>query len=155
MGIRKEGTTKNSATKKDLQDFKEEIIHRFHIISEGLIDQIKLLAEGHAGIIDKLKTVDERLDRVEKGNEVLADGQLGIIQRLDRVETRLDRVETRLDGVETRLDHMEKENERQHLETRALVKLSFSELDKRLSNLESQVREIQEWKKQVEARLPI
>ena len=141
MGIRKEGTTKESAIKQDLQNFKEEIIHQFHVISEGLIDQIKLLAEGHAGIIDRLKIVDERLDRVEKGNEVLAGGHLGIIQRLDRVETRLD--------------HMEKENERQHLETRALVKLSFSELDKRLSNLESQVREIQEWKKQVEARLPI
>ena len=141
MGIRKEGATKDSAIKKDLQNFKEEIIHQFHVISEGLIDQIKLLAEGHAGIIDRLKIVDEQLDRVEKGNELLAGGHLGIIQRLDRVETRLD--------------HMEKENERQHLETRALVKLSFSELDKRLSNLESQVREIQEWKKQVEARLPI
>ncbi|NWG04642.1 MAG: hypothetical protein HXY44_17455 [Syntrophaceae bacterium] len=113
MGIRKEDTKKDSATKKDLQNFQEEIIHQFHLISEGLIDQIKLLAEGHTGIIQKL------------------------------------------DRVETRLDQMEKENERQHLETRALVKLSFSELDKRLSNLESQVREIQEWKKQVEARLPI
>jgi len=113
MGIRKEDTKKDSATKKDLQNFKEEIIHQFHLISEGLIDQIKLLAEGHTGIIQKL------------------------------------------DRVETRLDQMEKENERQHLETRALVKLSFSELDKRLSNLESQVREIQEWKKQVEARLPV
>ena len=113
MGIRKEGVTRDSAIKKDLQNFKEEIIHQFHLISEGLIDQIKPLAEGHSGII----------------------------QRLDRIETRLD--------------HLEKENERQHLETRALVKLSFSELDKRLSNLESQVREIQEWKKQVEARLPI
>jgi chromosome segregation ATPase len=127
MGIRKEGTTKDKAIKRDLQDFKEEMIHRFHVISEGLIDQIKLLAEGHAGII----------------------------QRLDRVDTRLEGVEMRLDKVETRLDHLEKENERQHSETRALVKLSFSELDKRLSNLESQVREIQEWKKQVEARLPI
>jgi len=113
-----------NATKKDLEDFKNEILHQFHIISEGLIDQIKLLAEGHSGII----------------------------QRLDRVETRLDRVETRLDGVETRLDYMAKENERQHEETRALVKLSFSELDKRISSLESQVKELQEWRKDVESR---
>ena len=141
MGIRKEGVTKDSVIKRDLKNFKEEIIHQFHVISEGLIDQIKLLAEGHSGIIQRLDRVDTRLEGVET--------------RLDRVETRLDGVETRLDRVETRLDHMEKENERQHLETRALVKLSFSELDKRLSNLESQVREIQEWKKQVEARLPI
>jgi predicted phage-related endonuclease len=120
-----ENTNKGGATKKDLKEFKEEIIHQFHIISEGLIDQIKLLAEGHAGII----------------------------QQLGGVKTRLDGVETRLDGVETRLDHMVKENERQHAETRALLKISFSQLDRRLSDLESQVKELQEWRKEVEARL--
>jgi len=101
---------KDSLTKKDLEDFKTEMIHQFHMISEGLIDQIKLLAEGHSGII----------------------------QRLDRVDSRLDQ--------------MGRENERQHLETRALVKLSFSELDKRLSTVESQLKELQEWRKQVETR---
>jgi hypothetical protein len=45
-----------------LNKFKEEIIHQFHLIFEGLIDHIELLAEGHSGIID-------RLDQMEKGNE--------------------------------------------------------------------------------------
>ena len=97
---------KDSVTKKDLQTFKDEIIQQFHVISEGLIDQIKLLAEGHSGIIRKL-------------------------------------------------DQMEKENERQHLETRSLVKLSFSELDKRISDLESQMKEVKEWKKQVQERFQV
>jgi len=95
---------KEVVTKKDMNKFKEEIVHEFHVISEALIDQIKLLAEGHSGIIE-------------------------------------------------RLDRMEKENERQHLETRALVKISFSELDRRVSDLESQVKDLQEWKKQVQPRL--
>jgi hypothetical protein len=69
-------TRKESVTKKDLRAFKDEIIQQFHIIYEGLIDQIKLLAEGDSGIIRKL-------------------------------------------------DQMEKENERQQLETRSLIKLSF------------------------------
>ena len=99
-------TRKDSAIKKDLQAFKDEIIQQFHIISEGLIDQIKLLAEGHSGII----------------------------QRLDR---------------------MEEENKREHLETRALIKISFSQLDKRISELESQMKEVQEWKKQVQARFQV
>src|SRR4030043_1824410 len=111
--ISPKNTNKGGATKKDLKEFKEEIIHQFHIISEGLIDQIKLLAEGHSGII-------ERLDRVE-----------------------------------TRLDKMEEENKREHLETRALIKISFSQLDKRISDLESQMKEVQEWKKQVQARLQV
>lgn len=79
------------------------VIHQFHVLSEGLMDHIKLLAEGHVGIVE-------------------------------------------------RLDRMEKENERQHLETRSLIKLSFSELDRRLTDLESQVKDLQEWRKQVEAR---
>jgi hypothetical protein len=73
-----------AVTKKDLRDlqkdlklFKEEIVHEFHVASEGLGDQIKLVAEGHAGLFK-------------------------------------------------RLDRLEKENERQHLETRSLIKLSFS-----------------------------
>jgi hypothetical protein len=56
------GTRKEVPIKEDLKKFKEEIVHEFHVISEGLIDQIKLLAEGHSGII-------ERLDRMEKENE--------------------------------------------------------------------------------------
>jgi hypothetical protein len=71
--------------------------------------------------------------------KLLSEGHVGISDRLGRVEERLERVE--------------RENERQHLETRALVKLSFSELDRRLTNLESQVKDLQDWRKQVEARL--
>ena len=100
------GTKGNGITKKDLQSFKDEIIHQFHIISEGLIDQIKLLAEGNSGII----------------------------QRLDRIEI---------------------ENKEEHSETRALMKISFSQLDKRISDLESQMREVQEWKKQVRTRFQV
>jgi hypothetical protein len=100
------GTKGDGITKKDLQSFKDEIIHQFHIISEGLIDQIKLLAEGNSGII----------------------------QRLDRVE---------------------EENKHEHLETRALIKISFSQLDRRISDLESQMKEVQEWKKQVQGRIQV
>jgi hypothetical protein len=106
------GASKQVVTKEDVKKFKEEIIHQFHLISEGLIDQIKLLAEGHGGIIDRLSRMD------------------------------------------VRLEHIERENERQHIETRALVKISFSELDRRVSDLESQVKDLQEWKKQVQSRPP-
>ncbi|OGP96350.1 MAG: hypothetical protein A2157_14890 [Deltaproteobacteria bacterium RBG_16_47_11] len=110
MSARDEFVTKDDL-EKSLGKFKEEIIHEFHIVTEGLMDHIKLLAEGHSGVVQ------------------------------------------RLDHMETRFDHMEAENERQHIETRALIKLSFSELDKRLSSLELQVKELQEWRKQVQDRL--
>ncbi len=126
MGAREEFVTKDDL-EKSLGKFKEEIIHEFHVVSEGMMDHIKLLAEGHSGVV----------------------------QKLDRVETRLEGVENGLEKVEIRLDHMEAENERQHMETRSLIKLSFSELDNRLSSLELQVKELQEWRKQVQDRLQI
>ena len=78
-----------AATKEDLKFFKEEIVHEFHVVSEGLGDQIKLVAEGHSGLVK-------------------------------------------------RIDRLEKENERQHLETRSLIKFPFLVL--------------QEWRKEVESR---
>ncbi len=39
--------------KADLKDFKEEIIHRFHIISEDHLTQIKQLAEGITNLYEK------------------------------------------------------------------------------------------------------
>ena len=84
-----------------------------------------------ARVIDQFHIISEGLmDQIN----LLAEGHTGIVGRLDR---------------------MEKENERQHLETRALFKLSFSELDRRLTDLELQVKDLQEWKKQVESRLRI
>ena len=37
-------TRKGSATKVDLQNVKEEIVHQFHVISEGVVDQVKQVA---------------------------------------------------------------------------------------------------------------
>ncbi|OGP66434.1 MAG: hypothetical protein A2170_07860 [Deltaproteobacteria bacterium RBG_13_53_10] len=80
-------------------------------------------------IVDRFHVVSEGLiDQIK----LLAEGHTGIIDRLGQ---------------------MEKENEREHLETRAVVKLSFAELDKRLCDLELQMKELQEWRKQVETRI--
>jgi acetyl-CoA carboxylase carboxyltransferase component len=82
-------------------------------------------------VIDQFHIISEGLiDQIK----LLAEGHAGIIDRLNR---------------------MEKENERQHQETRSIVKLSFTELDRRLTDLETQMKEIREWKKQVEGRLQI
>jgi len=121
---------KDHLTKKDLKSFKEEIVHQFHLISEGLIDQIKLLAERHSGII-------QRLEHIDKENKLLAEGYTGIIERLDHIEKENKLLTEGQLGIIQRIDRMEKENERQHLETRALVKISFSEVDKRVCDLES------------------
>ena len=41
--------------KEDLKSFKEEIIHEMHVISENVIDQVKLVAEGVSNVNEKLE----------------------------------------------------------------------------------------------------
>jgi hypothetical protein len=55
-------TREQAVTKEVLKLFKEEIVHEFHVVSEGLSDQIKLVAEGHSGLVKKI-------DKLEKENE--------------------------------------------------------------------------------------
>lgn len=108
--------------------FEKRQDEKFHAL-EGRMDlEMKGIGER---VVDQFHVISEGLiDQIK----LLAEGHAGIIQRLDR---------------------MERENERQHLETRALVKLSFSELDRRLTDLESQVKDLQDWRKQVEVKLRI
>ena|SRR3989337_2185904 len=91
---------------------------------------------------DKLKGLEER---VVNQFHIISEGLIDQIKLLAEGHA----------GVLTRFDQMEKENERQHLETRALIKLSFAELDRRLSDLETQMKEMQEWKKQVSSKFRI
>ena len=91
---------------------------------------------------EKMKTFEKR---VVDQFHIISEGLIDQIKLLAKGHERI---------IE-RLQLMQKENERQHQETRSLVKLSFTELDQRLTNLETQMKEMQEWKKQVEGRLQI
>lgn len=118
--------------KKDLEQiftgFEKRQDEKFKAF-EGRMDLKLKDLEG--GVVNQFHIISEGLmDHIK----LLAEGHVGIVERLDRIE---------------------RENERQHLETRALIKLSFSELDRRLSDLELQVKELQEWRKQIEGRLRI
>jgi hypothetical protein len=118
--------------KKDLEQiftgFEKRQDEKFKAF-EGRMDLKLKDLEG--GVVNQFHIISEGLmDHIK----LLAEGHVGIVERLDRIE---------------------RESERQHLETRALIKLSFSELDRRLSDLESQVKELQEWRKQIEGRLRI
>jgi len=59
---------------KRLGDFKEEIIHQFHIISEDMIGKVQQVGEGVVNLDQKLDLRLDGLDRTidEKNQDVLA-----------------------------------------------------------------------------------
>jgi hypothetical protein len=130
-------------TKRDLEQTFAGFEKRQDKKSKGLEERVD----------SKFKGLEERVDSKLKGLEERVIHQFHIIS-----EGLVDQIKLLAEGhagIIERLTLMEKENERQHLETRSLVKLSFAELDRRLTDLESQMKEMQEWKKQVQGRLQI
>jgi hypothetical protein len=73
----------NNVTKEDLKTFKEEIVHQFHVISEDVISQVKLVAEGVGNVNEKLDRTRQELksEIQETRREVLVQG--GQVLNLD------------------------------------------------------------------------
>ena len=92
-------------TKKDLKDLEEEIIHQFHVISEGVISQVKLVAEGVANVNEKLDRRSNELKAQiqETRQEVLA----GIKFSYAELDRRLTVLEKEFIELKNRVQKME------------------------------------------------
>jgi uncharacterized protein YecA (UPF0149 family) len=91
---------------KRLGDFKEEIIHRFHVISEDVISKVQQVAEGVVNLDQKFDRRMDGLDRKidEKNQDVLAAIKFSYAE-LDR---RITYLETELHDLKQRVHQIEK-----------------------------------------------
>jgi chromosome segregation ATPase len=116
---------------------KEEIKRHFDVVAEGLRSDIRLVADGVAMNTERLDRMDGRLDTM--------DGRLDAMDgRLDAMDGRLAAMDGRLDGMDGRLGRLEVEMRHGFGELRSMLKLSYAELEGRLTRLETAYDEIQE-----------
>ncbi len=98
---------KAAASKEDIEKFKEEIIQRFHVISEDVISQVKQVAEGVVGVREELQKtrLDLKSEIQETRQEVLAAIKFSYAE-LDRRITALEQgfleLKQRVDKIEDR-----------------------------------------------------
>ncbi len=90
------------------QETADEIKRHFNVVAEGLRSDIRVLAEGLGANTD----------------------------RLDRLERRFDGLESRFDGFESHFDSFESRVTAEFTETRAMIRLSYGELERRIERLE-------------------
>ena len=101
------GDRKASGSKEDLNKFKEEIIHQFHVISEDIISQVKQVAEGVANVDEKL---DRRFNELnteiqETRQEILAAVKFSYAEldkRITILEKEFLELKHRVEKIETR-----------------------------------------------------
>jgi archaellum component FlaC len=83
-------TRKIGATKEDLQNFKEEIVHEFHIISEGVISQVKQVAKGVVNVNEKLERFREEIkENVENRFGTLAQPIKSVGDKVEKTRQEL------------------------------------------------------------------
>jgi len=152
--------------KEDSRGFKEEVIHQMHVISENVIDQVKLVAEGVSLLNDKVEryreeqktettdnyrtlgqaiaSLDEKLTNTREGLKIeIQQTRQEFGEKLDQT-----RQELKAEIRDTRQEFSESLNKaRQELkieiqesrqEILAATKFSYAELDRRLTTLEKE-----------------
>jgi chromosome segregation ATPase len=165
------GDRKAPGSKEDLKKFKEEIVHQFHVVSEGVIDQVKLVAEGVATVNERLEAARKELkEEIDNKSQPIARAVLelsGKVVALDGKVANLDSKVVALDGKVANLDskvvaldgkvdriHQELKTEIQETrqEVLAAVKFSYAELDKRITTLEKEFLELKHRVEKIETR---
>ncbi len=124
---------------------REDIKRHVSVVSEGLRSEIRLLAEGLGANNDRLDRMEGRFDGLE--------GRLDRVDvRLDQVDGRLDQMNGRFERMEGRLDQVETRMVEEFGEIKAMIRLSFGELDRRIRSLEGDVNSLRERLEKLEAR---
>jgi phage-related minor tail protein len=123
------GDRKASGSKEDLREFKEEIGHQFHVVSEGVIDQVKLVAEDVATVNERLEVARKELkEEIDNKTQPIAQAVLELTGKVAVIDGKVDRI------------HQELKTEIQETrqEVQAAVKFSYADLDKRITTLEKE-----------------
>ncbi len=128
-----------------IKEENEETRRHFDVVAEGLRSDIRLLAEGHAALVEKVDHLDAKVDRLETKVDRLE-------AKVDRLEIRMDHLETRMDGFEAKLDDFIVETRTNFEEVRASIKFSYAELDRRITFLEAGFKELSARVASIESR---
>jgi DNA anti-recombination protein RmuC len=125
------------------QGSEERIVHEFHIISEGLLSQVKQVAEGVANVDQKLdRTRLELKTEIEEKTQPIAQAVLSLDRKVNSLDGKLERIHQELKG----------EIQETRQEILAAVKFSYAELDKRLTTLEKEFLDLKHRVEKMESR---
>ena len=122
-------TQKGSPTKEDLQNFKEEIVHQFHVISEGVIDQVKQVAEGVANVNEKLdRRFNELKAEIDNKTQPIAQAVLELSGKVAGLDSRVVVLDGRVAALDDKVVALDGKVDKIHQELRAEIQETRQEV---------------------------
>ena len=144
------GDRKVPANKEDLKKFRDEIVHQFHVVSEGVIDQVKLVADGVATVNNQLdRTRKELKEEIDHKTQPIAQAVFELSGTVNALDSRVITLDSKVDRIHEELKAEIKETRQEIL---AAVKFSYAELDKRITTLEKEFLELKHRVEKIETR---
>jgi chromosome segregation ATPase len=80
---------------------------RFEVLLENIQTSVNVIAEGQVALVHRLDRIEHRLDKLEVRCANIEIRLDVIDKRLDQLEVRFDRVERRVDKLDVRFDVLE------------------------------------------------
>jgi predicted nucleic acid-binding Zn-ribbon protein len=121
-------------TRKILEEFRDETIRHFDIVTERMEEKIQILAEQVAANTVKLEGHDQRFEKIDQRFEKIDQRFDQIDQRFDQIDQRFEKIEGDLTIIKTDLGSIKQDLKR---------KVSYDEfaaLEKRVISLESKTK---------------
>src|SRR4030042_4546518 len=106
-------------SKEDLKKFRDEIVHQFHVVSEGVIDQVKLVADGVATVNNQLdRTRKELKEEIDNKTQPIAQAVLELSVRVNVLDSRVIALDSRVIALDSKVDRVQEELKAEIKETR-------------------------------------
>ena len=121
-----------------IKEDNEQTRRHFDVVAESLKSEIRVIAEGHGVLVEKIDGLGTRMGHLET--------------KVDHLETKVDALDSRMDHLETKLDGFIVETRTNFDEVRAAIKFSYAELDRRVAHLESFVQDLSTRMQRIESR---
>jgi putative PIN family toxin of toxin-antitoxin system len=121
-----------------------------HIVSEGVIDQVKQVADGVANVNEKLdRRFNELRAEIDNKTQPIAQAVLELSGKVAALDGRVVALDGKVDRIHEELKTEIKETRQEVL---AAVKFSYAELDKRITTLEKEFLELKHRVEKIETR---
>jgi chromosome segregation ATPase len=130
----------------------EQTRRHFDVVAESLKSEIRVIAEGHGVLVEKIDGLGTRMDGLETKVDRLETKVDGLDTRMGHLETKADHLEKKVDHLDTKLDGFIVETRTNFEEVRASIKFSYAELDRRLTFLESGFKDLSSRMDSIESR---
>lgn len=128
--------------KRHFESATAETRRHFDVVAEGLSAQIRLVAEGRIVLAEKLERVDVGQAAFSSTVEGFGGELAALSSKVGHVDDRLGRVDARLEQVESGVQALRSESTREFAELRAMLKLSYAELEGRVTRLEGALADV-------------